>query len=280
MSIARLMQMGAVGVSAGGGGGDSMFGPSYSNWDGSYLNFSTTSDANSVTASNLKGTQHFYDPVTNRVYDGYNDNISMSYHTGSQMLWNAGDAQMPNRPTTSLITGCTMVYQNDTSYVLFGKYSGSRHIYVYENGTTPIYKGYFSTSYQPQGICFAEWNGDPVLWVSDNSFLLNRYTLPDLENLSGAIVARDGYIQTSNVSPFFNIQYGGKDSSGYQYFYYRTSNGLRQDKVLDNAADNTLCTNVNSATLAGMYGIYIDYGNENLYIGGLGNQIIYRFPSV
>lgn len=278
MSLARLMQQAAAGVA---GGGDSMFGPSYSNWDGSYLNFDTTSDANSTTASNLNGSQHFYDPVTNRVYDGYNGNIAMSYHTGSQMLWNAGDSQMPNRPVTNGVAGCTMVYQNDTSYVLFGQYIGDDYVYVYENGTTPVYKGYFviGSSHQPTGLCFAEWNGDPVLWVTNNTTTLNRYTLPDLENLSGATITRDGFIQTTSGNQS-NMQYGGKDSSGYQYFYYRLTNGFKQDKVLDNAADNTLCTNVNTATLAGNFGIYIDYGNENLYIGGLANQTIYRFPLV
>jgi hypothetical protein len=284
MSVARMMQQAAAGVSAGGG---SMFGPSYSNWDGSYINFDTTSNANSGTSSNLNGTQHFYDPVTNRVYDGYNGNVAMTYHTGSPMLWNAGTSQMPNRPTTVYITGATMVYQNNTSYVLFGLYIGNS-IYVYENATTPIYKGYFSitgglgSAWQPRGLCFAEWNGDPVLWVTNNSTNLNRYTLPDLENLSGATITLDGYVRVSSGSgnPNYNIHYGGKDSSGYQYFYYRMNGGFKQEKVLDNAADNTQCTNVNIATASGSYGIYIDYGNENLYTGGLANQVLYRYPAI
>lgn len=282
MSVARMMQQAASGVSAGGG---SMFGPSYSNWDGSYINFDTTSDANSGTS--LNGTQHFYDPVTNRVYDGYNGNVAMSYHTGSPMLWNAGTSQMPNRPTTVSITGTTMVYQNNTSYVLWGRYP-SNYVYVYENGTTPIYKGYFALlsalggALNARGLCFAEWNGDPVLWVTNNSTLLYRYTLPDLENLSGANITLDGYVRVSSGSgsPTYNIHYGGKDSSGYQYFYYRITNGFNQEKVLDNAVDNTQCTNVNIATASGTYGLYIDYGNENLYTGGLANQVLYRYPAI
>lgn len=281
MSVARMMQQAAAGVSA---GGDSMFGPSYSNWDGSYLNFDTTSDANSGTASNLDGLQYFYDPVTNRLYDGYNGNTAMSYHTGSQMLWNAGTSQMPNRPITGHITGTTIVYQNNTSYVLFGRYITENVVYVYENGTTPVYKGFFylgssSGTFYPRGICFAEWNGDPVLWAAYNGKYLNRYTLPDLENLSGATITLDGYVQLS-LAMQYSIQYGGKDSSGYQYFYYRTTGGFKQDKVLDNAADNTQCTNVNTATQTGNYGIYIDYENENLYIGGLSNRVQYRYPLV
>ena len=287
MSVARMMQQAAAGAA---GGGGSMFGPSYSDWDGSYLNFDTTSDANSQpfgqdpVNSNLNGTQHFYDPVTDRVYDGYNGNTAMSYHTGSQMLWNAGDSVMPNRPITNNVTGTTMVYQNNKSYVLFGAISGNNYIYVYESATTPVYKGYFvpgqaGYDWFPTGLCFAEWNGDPVLWVTNNSTTLNRYTLPDLENLSGATITPDGYVRITNVTQY-NMQYGGKDSSGYQYFYYRISNGFKQDKVLDNAADNTLCTNYNSASRSGSFGIYIDYGNDNLYIGGLSNQTIYRYPLV
>ena len=274
MSIARMMQQAAAGA----GGGDSMFGPSYSNWDGSYLNFDTTSDANSGAGS-LWGMQHFYDPVTNRVYDAYNNDTAMSYHTGSQMLWNAGTSQMPNRPVTSGVTGVTMAYQNNTSYVLFGQYSGNDYVYVYENGTTPVYKGYFALGHQPYSLCFAEWNGDPVLWVSNNTISLYRYTLPDLENLSGATLSLDGYVRLT-VTPQYSIQYGGKDSSGYQYFYYRVSGGFKQDKVLDNAANNTQFTNVSSGTQSGNYGIYIDYGNENLYIGGFYDRIIYRYPLV
>ena len=277
MSIARLMRMGA----AAGVPSSSMFGPSYSNWDGSYINFSATADSVGGSDSNLNGTQHFYDPVTSRVYDGYNNNNNMAYHTGSPMLWNGGDSQLPTGFSPPGITGTTMVYQNNTSYVLFGAYNGADVVYVYENATTPVYKGSFILANQPTGICFAEWNGDPVLWVSSRISEIKRYAIPDLESLTGATITAAGAINTSSVSNAYNLLYGGRDSSGYQYFYYKTTAGVYQDKILDNSPDNSSCSlvSLNTSTL-GQYGLYIDYGNEYLYSGGLQNRTLYRYPIV
>ena len=61
---------------------DSLFGPSYGNWDGSLLRFSSTSDANGGSTSSLNGLAFFYDAVTSRVYDGYAGGSYMSYHAG------------------------------------------------------------------------------------------------------------------------------------------------------------------------------------------------------
>lgn len=268
-------------------GGDSPFGPAYANWDGSQIEFSSTSDANGASASSLTGTQHFYDAERDRVYDAYNGNSAMAIETGSYYLWNSGTSFFPSRPVTSGVTGVTVAYQNSTSYVLFGAYTGSKYVYVYTNEATPAYKGYFSLGSNDYagGLTFGLYNGDPVIYT--NQYLQTTvyvYDLPDLENLSGATVTHTATF-TASAAPGYNIQYCGKDASGNLYFLYKLANSatLKYDRIADGFSSGTTATNETTWTHSGAtsgYGVMIDWSTEHLYLGGLNNQTLYRYPAV
>lgn len=274
-------------TAAAGAGGDSLFGPAYANWDGSQIEFSSTSDANGSgsTASNLKGTQHFYDAERDRVYDGYNSGSSMAIHTGSFWSWNSGTSQFPNRPATSGVTGVTVVYQNNTSYVLFGRFTQYDYVYVYTNEVTPVYKGYFELgTHYASGLTFGLYNGDPVIYTNSyNQGIVYAYDIPDLENLSGASITSTANF-TPTALPGYNIQYCGKDASGNLYFLYRiaNNNAMRYDKIADGFSNGTTATNENYwfHSVGNGYGVMIDWSTEHLYVGGLNNQVLYRYPAV
>ena len=285
MSTARLMQMAAAGVDA---GSDSIFGPSYGNWDGSLLRFSSTSDANGGSNSSLNGLAFFYDPVTSRVYDGYAGGSYMSYHTGGYYLWNSGNSIMPNRPSSSnadsgnATSGATIVYQDDKSYVLFGSIA-SRTVYVWLNGTTPVYKGYFNlqTNHNARSLAFGEWDGGTKLFSNSISQTTYYYTIPDLENLNNSTISVDGNF-TTGVSAFYSMSYAGKDSNDDVHFYFRNSGKMYLYKIADGASSATAATEVENWTRSGggSYGHFIDYDNKKLYTGGFGAQTLYRYPLV
>lgn len=290
MSTARLMQMAAAGPR-----NESLFGPSYANWNGSLLRFSSSSDGNGSGNSNWSGTEQFVDSDLNRVYSGYNYNNSMAYYRGSFFFWNTGNVIMNNRPVTTGATGTTMAYQNDKSYVLFGagppvaSSSVADRVWVYLNGSTPVYKGYFVLNSSPgaNGIAIGEWSNTSAtnspgirLFVCANRTTTEYYDLPDFENLFGGSITAGGSFSTASSSSY-QLTYAGRDGSDV-YFYFRAGNTVKLYKIAYNSSSGTSATLVDSwsRTGTGNYGITIDYENRKLYTGGLGAPILYRYPLI
>ena len=284
MSTARLMQMAAAGVSK------SLFGPSYGNWDGSLLRFSSTYDGAGSSSSNWLGTQMFIDSDLDRVYSGYNNNNPMAYYTGSFFLWNAGNVVLSSRPVTTGITGCTMAYQNDKSYILFGAYTGSfaNRIYVYLNGSTPVYKGtiILNSNSGAHGIAIGEWSNTSAtnspglrLFVCANSTSTQYYDLPDFENLSTNITASGSFSTATSTN--YQLTYAGRDGSDV-YFYFRNGTSVKLFKIAYNSSSGTSATQIDSWTSQGngSFGTTIDYENKYLYTGGLSSPVLWRYPLI
>ena len=245
MSTARLMQMAAAGISK------SLFGPSYGNWDGSLLRFSSTYDGAGSSSSNWLGTQMFIDSDLDRVYSGYNNNNPMAYYTGSFFLWNAGNVVLSSRPVTTGITGCTMAYQNDKSYILFGAYTGS----------------------------FATNSPGTRLFVCSNSTTTQYYDLPDFENLSAVITASGSF--TTATSSNYQLTYAGRDGSDV-YFYFRNGTSVKLFKIAYDSSSGTSATQIDSWTSQGngSFGTTIDYENKKLYTGGLSSPLLWSYPLI
>lgn len=277
MSIARYMQMAAA------GGAESLFGPAYGDWDGSPIRFSGFSDGNSGTVSQYNSLGGFYDKQRDRLYAPYS---TPKTHAGSYPFFNAGSSSIPNWPGASS-SDCTVAYQNGASYVCLSVFN-SPEIYVYTNDTTMVYKGYFNLGSVNSGrsFCFGYWNGNPVIFNSDNITTMSYHTLPDLENLSGSTVSRLGTFNfPSSQPPSYNLFYAGRDATTTRvYFYYRQyTTPIRRISILDNSSSSATATDEISGSFnragTSSYGIFIDYELKKLYIGGYTSAILYRYPA-